>query len=48
MLVNTMLVIVAVLTRKSISIGILAIALNEATNMSLMLSELIIQWTRES
>ena len=47
MVVNTLLIVIAVLTRHSISAGVLAIAMTEAAQMNMSLAMLIVEWTSE-
>ena len=48
MIINTALVLIAVVTRRSISIGILAVAMSQAANLSLALQMIIMEWTSMS
>lgn len=43
--VNTLLVVIAVTTRNSISPGILAVALSQGASLNNYLSQFIIEWT---
>jgi hypothetical protein len=47
-LVNTLLVVIAVVNRHSVSAGILAAALNAAATLNLQLGHAVVEWTGES
>ena len=44
-MINTLLIVIAVVDRNSVSVGILAVALSEAATMTLDLGMLVVEWT---
>jgi len=46
-LINILLVLIAVINRNTVNIGILAVAMSMAAQMTMDLLQLIVEWTSE-